>query len=118
MNITSLGITQATIEIFAGFFCLMLSAIIMMNGQERNSWKTLKKMLFSISFIFFFEACAYIFRGRTAGFNVFMNRISNFVVFFLNIMLINLFIKYMYDLLQEKGATPGKIYILFFKIKN
>lgn len=116
MNITSLGITQATIEIFAGFFCLMLSAIIMMNGQERNSWKTLKKMLFSISFIFFFEACAYIFRGHTAGFNVFMNRISNFVVFFLNIMLINLFIKYMYDLLQEKGATPGKIYINIVKV--
>ena len=110
MNITNLGINQATIEIFGGFFCLMISVIIMMNGQERKSWKILKKMIFSIAFIFFFEACAYFFRGKTQEFNIFMNRISNFGVFLLNITLVALFIQYMYDLLQEKGATPGKIY--------
>lgn len=110
MIITNLGINQATIEIFGGFFCLMLSVIIMMNGQERKSWKILKKMIFSIAFIFFFEACAYFFRGKTQEINIFMNRIGNFGVFLLNIALVGLFIQYMYDLLQEKGATPGKIY--------
>ena len=110
MNITNLEMAQATIEIFGGFICLMLAVIIMMNGQEKHSWKILKRMLFAISFIFFSEACAYIFRGDTDKVNIFMNRISNFCVFFLNIVLINLFISYMYNLLQEKGVTPSKIY--------
>lgn len=111
MNITNLEMTQATIEIFGGFICLMLAVIIMMNGYERNSWKLLKWMFFSTSAIFFSEACAYIFRGNTDAFSIFMTRISNFGVFFLNIVLISLFIHYMYNLLQEKDVVPSKIYI-------
>ena len=42
MNITNLELTQATIEIFGGFICLMLAVIILMNGHERNSWRLLK----------------------------------------------------------------------------
>ncbi len=110
MNITNLEITQATIEIFGGFICLMLAVIIMMNGHEKNSWKFLKRMLFAISLIFFFEACAYIFRGDTDRVCVIINRISNFFVFFMNIVLIGLFINYMYHLLQEKGMTPSRLY--------
>lgn len=32
MNVTNLEMTQATIEIFGGFICLMLNVIILMNG--------------------------------------------------------------------------------------
>lgn len=110
MNITNLEMTQAIIEIFGGFICLMLAVIIFMNGREKNSWRLLQKMLFSISFIFFFEACAYIFRGDTGKIDIIINRISNFVVFSLNVILVNLFIEYMYKLFQEKGVTPSKVY--------
>ena len=92
MNITNLEMTQATIEIFGGFICLMLAVIIFMNGREKNNWRLLQKMLFSISFIFFFEACAYIFRGDTGKINIIVNRTSNFLVFSFNVILVNLFI--------------------------
>ena len=70
MNITNAEMTQATIEIFGGFICLMLAVIIMMNGNERDSWKWLKRMLFSTAGIFFAETCAYIFRGNTDGLSI------------------------------------------------
>ena len=110
MNITNLELTQATIEIFCGFICLMMAVLILMNGHERNSWKQLKWMFFSTAFLFFSESAAYIFRGNTDGFSRLMTGIGNFVVFFLNLVLIRQFIRYMYELLKEKGVIPGKWY--------
>lgn len=110
MNITNLEMAQATIEIFGGFICLMLAVIIKMNGHERNSWKMLKWMFISTAVIFFSEACAYIFRGNTDKFSLFMTRSSNFIVFFLNVVLVGCFIYCMYYLLEEKDVTPSKIY--------
>ena len=110
MNITNLELTQAAIEIFCGFICLMLAVLILMNGHERNSWKQLKWMFFSTAFLFFSEAAAYIFRGNTDGFSRLMTGIGNFVVFFLNLVLIRLFMSCMYELLKEKGVIPGKWY--------
>ena len=108
MNITNLELTQATIEIFCGFICLMLAVLILMNGHERNSWKQLKWMFFSTAFLFFSESAAYIFRGNTDGFSRLMTGIGNFVVCFLNLVLIRQFIRYIYELLKEKGVIPGK----------
>ena len=116
MNTVNMGITQAAMEIFGGFICLMLAIIIMINGNARDSWKLLKKMLFLISFAFFFEACAYMFRGDTATLNIYMTRISNFGVFFMNIMLTYIFIKYMYKLFEEKGIRPHKVYKIMVDI--
>ena len=110
MNITNLELTQATIEIFCGFICLMLAVIVLMNGHARNSWKLLKWMFFSTSLIFFSEAAAYIFRGNTDGFSRFMTGAGNFLVFLLNLVLISLFMRYMYELLKEKGMNPSKRY--------
>ena len=110
MNITNLELTQATIEIFCGFISLMLAVIILMNGHERNSWRLLKWMFFSIALLFFSEAAAYIYRGNTDEFSRLMTGIANFVVFFLNLVLIRLFMSCMYELLKEKDVTPGKWY--------
>lgn len=110
MNITNLELTQATIEIFGGFICLMLAVLILMNGHERNSWKQLNWLFFSMAFLFFSEATAYIFRGNTDELSRLMTGIGNFVVFFLNLVMMHQFMRYMYELLKEKGVTPGKWY--------
>lgn len=61
MNITNLELTQATIEIFCGFISLMLAVIILMNGHERNSWRLLKWMFFSIALPLFLRGgCIHI----------------------------------------------------------
>ena len=110
MNITNLEITQATIEIFGGFICLMLLVVIIMNGYRKKSWNQLKGMLLLTTLILFSEACAYIFRGNTDSFSVFMTRSSNFCVFLLNVVLGYFFVQYVYALLQEKEVVPNKIY--------
>lgn len=110
MNITNLEITQATIELFGGFICLMLLVVIIMNGNGRKSWNQLKAMLLVTSLIFFSEACAYIFRGNTDNVSLFMTRFSNFFVFVLNVILGYSFVCYIYILLQEKNVFSSKIY--------
>ena len=110
MNITNSEITQATIEIFGGFVCLMLLVVIIMNGYRKKSWNQLKGMLLLTTLLLFSEACAYIFRGNTDVFSVFMTRSSNFGVFFLNGVLGYFFVQYVYALLQEKEVVPNKIY--------
>ena len=62
MNITNLEMTQATVEIFGAFICLMLVVIINISLHEGKSCKLLKWMFLSVSGMFIFEACAYIFR--------------------------------------------------------
>lgn len=116
MNITNLSMTQATIEIFSGFVCLMMAIIILMNGHERKSWKLMNIMFFLTSGIFFSESCAYIFRGNVDQTSIFMTRCSNFIVFLLNLVLIIIFIHYMYELLQEKGANTSKVYLYIVRV--
>lgn len=108
--------TQATIEIFGGFICLMLTVIITMTGYKRSSWKLLRWMFFTISIIFFFEACGYVFAGNTGRTAVFLNRTSNFGVFFLNLVLVDLSMHYIYQLLREKGVVPDRIFINIVRV--
>ena len=106
MNVTDLEMTQATIEIFCGFICLMLTVIITMTGYKRSSWKLLRWMFFTISIIYLSEACGYTFTGNAGRTAAVMNCISNFGVFFLNLVLVDLSMHYFYQLLQEKGREP------------
>lgn len=111
MNITSLERTQATIEIVGGLVCLMISVIIMMNGQKRKSLRLLKNMFLCAMVLFFAEAFAYIFRGNTNNLSLFMTRAANFVVFTFNIVLANLFVKYIISLLKETEVEVSKHFI-------
>lgn len=108
--------TQATIEIFGGFICLMLTVIITMTGYKRSSWKLLRWMFFTISIIFLSEACGYIFTGNAGRTAAVMNQISNFGVFFLNLVLVDLSMHYIYQLLQEKGVVPDRIFINIVRV--
>lgn len=110
MNISNLNMTQAMIEIFGGFICLMFAVIIILNGHNRDSWKNLKRMFLTTAGIFFFESGTYIFRGNTDKLSIVMSRISNFGLFLFDTILIIMFVNYLYSLLQEKGVTPRAIY--------
>lgn len=110
MIITNLELTQSTLEIFSGCVCLLIAVIIMMNHHNSQSMKLFIRLFCTSAGLFFADAAAYIFRGNTDSFCVSMNRISNFIVFMLNFVLANLFVKYIYCLLKERGATPSSIY--------
>lgn len=110
MVITNSEIVQASIELIGSFVSTMLAAIIIINRHKENSMRLIVKMLFISAALFIFDAFAYIFRGNTDLFSLFMTRLSNFLVFFLNFYLAYAAIRYIYSVLQENHVLPGKIY--------
>ncbi|MDD6844821.1 MAG: diguanylate cyclase [Clostridia bacterium] len=111
MNVTSLEMTQATIETFCGLVCLMFIIIIAMNGYERKSWRIVKWMFFSMAAIFLIEAATYICNGNTDGLSIFVAVIGNYALFALYIALLGLFVHFLYYLLLEKDVVSTKRYI-------
>lgn len=110
MAITDLELAQATIEFVGGFVSALLAVIILINRHKETSIKQIVKMLFITSALFVFDGFAYLFRGNTNPFSLFMTRLSNLSVFFLNMLLLSVFIGYLYSILQERNAAPGDIY--------
>lgn len=110
MNITNIEMAQATMEGFAGLVCLIMAIVIILNGQRRQSWKCLKWMFFTTAVIFFAESCAYIFRGNTQTFSLYMTRVGNFTVFLCNLILMRLYIDCMYGIFEERNLIPNPIY--------
>lgn len=105
MNVTNLEMAQATIEIFGGLICVMSSVIITINGSKKKSIEILRKMFLITALIFWAEAGAYIFRGNFDSISVVMTRVCNFIVFFLNFVLLNHFIRYIYSVIEQKGVV-------------
>ncbi|MGN0339565.1 MAG: diguanylate cyclase domain-containing protein [Lachnospira sp.] len=111
MNVTSLEMTQATIETFCGLVCLMFIIIIAMNGYERKSWRIVKWMFFSMAAIFLIEAATYICNGNTDRLSIFVAVIGNYALFALYIALLGLFVHFLYYLMLEKDVVSTKRYI-------
>ena len=110
MVITDFEIAQASIELVCGFVSAMLAVIVLINHHEQASIRQIVKMLFNACALLGFEAFTYIFRGNTDTLRLIMTRISNFSVFFLNILLTYVSMGYFYSVLRERGVTPGDIY--------
>ena len=110
MVITDFEIAQASIELVGGIVSAMLAVMILINYHEKTSIKQIVKMLFISCALFAFDAFAYVFRGNTDSFSLFMTRFSNFAVFFLNMLLAYVSIGYIYSILRERNAAPGDIY--------
>lgn len=109
-NITNYEFAQSAIEIFGALICLFSCIFIGFNKSHKRNLHYFK-YLFAISFgLFTFEAMAYIFRGNTDGVSVYINNISNFIVFSGNIALILVFCFYLYSILHSIDVKPKNIY--------
>lgn len=107
MNVTNFEMAHASVELFCGIVCLMASLMISMNKNKKKSMKLFIGMFITIAFIFFSDGCAYIFRGNVDDLSLTVARVSNFLVFLLNFVLVNIFIDYIYSLIKEKGISPS-----------
>lgn len=110
MHITNLEMTQAIIEIFSAFACLMFIVIMIMNRIKQKSMKLLTRMFGVVAVLFAAEAGAYVFRGNVDTLSLFMTRATNFAVFLANILLAVMFVSYLNLMLEENGATPSAGY--------
>ena len=104
MNITSLEIAQATMDMFFCLFCLIMFVSIKANNPKQKSMRMFVRLFLIATVLFFGETLAYIFRGNLGPFNILVTRIANLMVFAMNIAMANTYVRYVSSVFVEKGA--------------
>lgn len=104
MNITSLEIAQATMDMFFCLFCLIIFVSIKANNPKQKSMRMFVRLFLIATVLFFGETLAYIFRGNLGPFNILVTRIANLMVFAMNIAMANTYVRYVSSVFVEKGA--------------
>ena len=104
MNITSLEIAQATMDMFFCLFCLIMFVSIKANNPKQKSMRMFVRLFLIATVLFFGETLAYIFRGNLGLFNILVTRIANLMVFAMNIAMANTYVRYVSSVFVEKGA--------------
>ncbi len=104
MNITSLEIAQATMDMFFCLFCLIIFVSIKANHPKQKSMRMFVQLFLIATVLFFGETLAYIFGGNLGSFNILVTKIANFMVFAMNIAMANTYVRYVSSVFVEKGA--------------
>lgn len=104
MNITSLEIAQATMDMFFCLFCLIIFVSIKANNPKQKSMRMFAQLFLIATVLFFGETLAYIFRGNLGLFNILVTRIANLMVFAMNIAMANTYVRFVSSVFVEKGA--------------
>ena len=104
MNITSLEIAQATMDMFFCLFCLIIFVSIKANNPKQKSMGMFVRLFLIATVLFFGEPLAYIFRGNLGLFNILVTRIANLMVFAMNIAMANTYVRFVSSVFVEKGA--------------
>lgn len=104
MNITNLELTQATVDMFFCFFCVIMSVTLKANNPRYKSMKMFIKLFLVAALLFLGEAFAYIFRGNLGLFNITVTKLANLLVFVMNIALSNLYVRYIYAVVKDKNV--------------
>ena len=76
MNITSLEIAQATMDMFFCLFCLIMFVSIKANNPKQKSMRMFVRLFLIATVLFFGETLAYIFRGNLGSFNILVTSTS------------------------------------------
>lgn len=108
MNVTNLEITQATIDMFFCLVCVIMIVSIKANNPKLKSMKMFVRLFYIAAVLFLGETLAYIFRGNLGTFNVVVTRISNLMVFAMNIAMANTYVRYVDSVLNDKGIDINK----------
>lgn len=116
MNVTNLEITQATIDMFFCFICIIMIVSIKANNPKKKSMKMFVRLFYIAAFLFLGETLAYIFRGNLGAFDIFVTRASNLVVFAMNIAMANTYVRYVSTAFTDKGVDISKNYTKFANI--
>ena len=111
MNITNLEITQAAIDMFFCLVCIIMVVSIKANNPKRKSMKLFVHLFLIAAFLFLGETLAYIFRGNLGVFNVIVTRISNLVVFAMNVAMANTYVRYVKAVFDDRGVDISNNYI-------
>ena len=107
MNVTNLEITQATVDMFFCLICVVMLVSIKSNNPKQKSMKMFIRLFYIAALLFFGETLAYIFRGNLGTFNVIVTRISNLIVFAMNVAMANTYVRYVYSAFNDRGVNVG-----------
>lgn len=109
---STINVIQVTLELWTTFICLFLAVIVFLwIDFISKSSRCLLNLLLDSAVLLFFDSMAYIFRGDTSPLGMVMTRISNFMVFAVEYVIIVFIAYYCYATLQENGVKDNKYYM-------
>ena len=99
-----LRLHQQNIMLFLSGICFILAILsFLTNTLEKKRRRALVLLEFSSSLLLIMDRLAYIYRGNVSTLGYWMVRITNFAVFFLSIVIIYQFNRYLIDLYTHEG---------------
>ena len=104
---------QTDIMILLSGICGILALLVYLTDtMSKTRKKTLMLLEINAMFLMIADRCAYIYRGNTSSLGWWMVRISNFLVFFLTLVIIYALNMYLIDLFTHEGklnAVPKRL---------
>lgn len=114
-DITYFEMIQISLEAMGAAFCIVCIIALFAYGKTKIT-KSIMKLLAFNTVMQISDSCAYIFRGNTDAVSLAMTRISNYLVFLMQMVMIFYFIRLTFDLLGDYGIKASKKFILFTNI--
>ncbi len=106
---------QLSIMLFlSGFSALLTFTVLISKYLSRTRKSILALMAFSSTILLTLERFAYLYRGQPGVIAYYMVRISNWLIFFLLLFILNLVTQYLKDLLLNEGklkTVPVSLYV-------
>ena len=98
----------------SGFSALLTFTVLVSKYLSRKRKTILALMAFSSTMLLTFERFAYLYQGQPGVFAYYAVRISNWLLFFLLLFILNLVTQYLKDLLLNEGkltSLPAELYL-------
>jgi len=106
-DISYFEMIQISLEAIGAAFCIVCIIALLSYGKNKVT-NTIAKLLAFNAIMQVSDSCAYIFRGNTDSVSLTMTRISNYLVFFMQMIIVFYSIRMAFDLLEEYGIIPSK----------
>lgn len=106
---STIGYINVALETFGGILSLIfVLSLCITRPQKEKLERSYIRLLICNTALLFCDASAWLFKGRVSPFNIFMVRISNFLVFALGYLMLVLFTHYLISFLSTRGSDIPK----------
>jgi len=114
-DITYYEMIQISLEAMGAAFCIVCIIALFAYGKTKIT-NTIVKLLALNTIMQINDATAYFFRGNTDSVSMAMTRITNYIVFLMQMLMILYFLKLTFDLLGEYGIITSRKLMIFANV--
>ena len=92
-------------EFWSAIFCVITAVIVLLTGRfDRKRARSLFGLLVTNAILNVSESLAYLYRGNTSELGYYMVRVTNFLVFFCNFIMLLFFLAYLCGVIEKNSG--------------